>query len=79
MQEKSKEEKKKQRRMYYLAHKEEILRKYRLSKQKTTPEDRIALWTEQLQEKLENTKDELIKFWLERQIKYNKNFIDGEG
>lgn len=78
MKELSKEEKKAQRRKYYLAHREEILRKYREKKEKLTPEDRIQIWTEQLQAKLENTKDELIKFWLERQINFNKKILDGE-
>lgn len=78
MQEKSKEEKKAQRRMYYLAHKEEILRKYRQKKQKTTFQDRMEIWNEQMQEKLENTKDEVIKFWLQSQIRHNKNFLDGK-
>lgn len=73
-----KKDKKAQRRMYYEAHREEILRKYREKHNKTTQEDRTQIWTEQLEEKLENTKDELIKFWLESQIKYNKNFIDGK-
>ena len=78
MQEKSKEEKKAQRRMYYLAHKEEILRKYREKHNKTTPEDRMEIWNEQMQEKLENTKDELIKFWLQHQINFNKDFLNGK-
>lgn len=78
MQEKSKEEKKTQRRMYYLAHREEILRKYRLKKQKTTPEDRIQIWTEQLEDKLTKETSEIKRIWLESQIKYNKNFINGE-
>ena len=76
MNEKSKEEKKAQRRMYYLAHKEEILRKYREKHNKTTPEDRIQIWNEQMQEKLENTKDELIKFWLQHQINFNKKMLE---
>ena len=76
MNEKSKEEKKAQRRMYYLAHKEEILRKYRQKKQKTTFQDRMEIWNEQMQEKLENTKDELIKFWLQHQINFNKKMLE---
>ena len=76
MQEKSKEEKKAQRRMYYLAHKEEILRKYREKHNKTTPEDRMEIWNEQMQEKLENTKDEVIKFWLQHQINFNKKMLE---
>ena len=75
---KSKEELKAQRRMYYEAHREEILRKYRMKKQKTTPEDRIEIWNEQLKEKLENEKDEIIRFWIQSQIRHNKNFIDGK-
>lgn len=78
MQDKSKEEKKLQRRMYYLAHREEILRKYRMKKQKTTQEDRIALWTEQLEDKLSKETDEIKRIWLQSQIRHNKNFIDGE-
>jgi len=73
---KSKEELKAQRRMYYLAHKEEILRKYRQKKQKTTFQDRMELWNEQMQEKLENTKDEVIKFWLQHQINFNKKMLE---
>jgi len=76
MQEKSKEEKKKQRRMYYLAHKEEILRKYRLSKQKTTPEDRIALWNEQLQKRIDEETDETIRYWLQHQLNFNKKMLE---
>lgn len=76
MNEKSKEEKKAQRRMYYLAHKEEILRKYRQKKQKTTFQDRMEIWNEQMQEKLENTKNELIKFWLQHQINFNKKMLE---
>ena len=78
MKELSKEEKKAQRRKYYLAHREEILRKYREKKQKLTPEDRMKIWNEQMQEKLENTKDELIKFWLQHQINFNKDFLNGK-
>lgn len=78
MNEKSKEEKKAQRRMYYLAHREEILRKYRMKKQKTTQEDRIALWTEQLEDKLSKETDEIKRIWLQSQIRHNKNFIDGK-
>lgn len=73
---KSKEELKAQRRMYYLAHKEEILRKYRQKKQKTTFQDRMELWNEQMQEKLENTNDEVIKFWLQHQINFNKKMLE---
>lgn len=76
MKELSKEEKKAQRRMYYLAHKEEILRKYRQKKQKTTFQDRMEIWNEQMQEKLENTKDEVIKFWLQHQINFNKKMLE---
>ena len=64
--------------MYYLAHREEILRKYRLKKQKTTPEDRIQIWTEQLEDKLTKETSEIKRIWLESQIKYNKNFINGK-
>ena len=79
MQEKSKEEKKAQRRMYYEAHREEILRKYRLKKQKTTPEDRIQIWTEQLENKLEKETSEIKRIWLQSQIRHNKNYLNGEG
>lgn len=78
MQDKSKQDKKVQRRMYYLAHREEILRKYRQKKQKLTQEDRIALWTEQLEDKLSKETDEIKKIWLQSQIRHNKNFIDGK-
>ena len=76
MNEISKEEKKAQRRMYYEAHREEILRKYREKHNKTTQEDRMEIWNEQMQEKLENTKDELIKFWLQHQINFNKKMLE---
>lgn len=79
MQEINKQDKKAQRRMYYEAHREEILRKYREKHNKTTPEDRIALWTQQLEDKLEKETSEIKRIWLESQIKYNKNFIDGQG
>ena len=78
MQDKSKEEKKAQRRMYYLAHREEILRKYREKHNKTTPEDRIQIWTEQLEDKLEKETDKIKRIWLESQIRHNKNFINGK-
>lgn len=78
MQDKSKEEKKAQRRMYYEAHKEEILRKYREKKQKTTFQDRMEIWNNQMEEKLKNTTDETIRIWLQHQINFNKNFLDGE-
>ena len=78
MQEKSKQDKKAQRRMYYEAHREEILRKYRLKKQKTTQEDRIQIWTEQLEDKLSKETDEIKKIWLESQIRYNKNYLNGK-
>ena len=76
MQEKSKQDKKAQRRMYYEAHREEILRKYRQKKQKATFQDRMEIWNEQMQEKLENTKDELIKFWLQQQLNFNKKMLE---
>jgi hypothetical protein len=64
--------------MYYEAHREEILRKYREKKDKTTPEDRIQIWNEQMEKKLENTTDELIRFWLQHQINFNKDFLNGK-
>ena len=79
MKELSKEEKKKQRRMYYLAHREEILRKYRQKKQKLTPEDRIQIWTEQLEDKLEKETSEIKRIWFQSQIRHNKNFLNGKG
>lgn len=78
MKELSKEEKAAQRRMYYEAHREEILRKYREKHNKTTPEDRIQIWNEQMEKKLENTTDELIRFWLQHQISFNKDFLNGK-
>lgn len=78
MKELSKEEKATQRRMYYEAHREEILRKYREKHNKTTPEDRIQIWNEQMEKKLENTTDELIRFWLQHQINFNKDFLNGK-
>lgn len=76
--EKTKEEKKAQRRMYYEAHREEILRKYREKKQKTTFQDRITIWNEQIEKRLEEEKDKTIRFWLESQEKFNKMMMDGE-
>lgn len=76
--EKTKEEKKAQRRMYYEAHREEILRKYRQKKQKTTFQDRMELWNEQIEKRLEEEKDKTIRFWLESQEKFNKMMMDGE-
>lgn len=76
--EKTKEEKKAQRRMYYEAHREEILRKYREKKQKTTFQDRITIWNEQIEKRLEVEKDKTIRFWLESQEKFNKMMMDGE-
>ena len=72
MQEKSKEEKKAQRRMYYLAHKEEILRKYREKHNKTTPEDRIQIWNEQLQKRIDEEADETIQ----HQLNFNKKMLE---
>ena len=76
--EKTKEEKKAQRRMYYEAHREEILGKYREKKQKTTFQDRITIWNEQIEKRLEEEKDKTIRFWLESQEKFNKMMMDGE-
>lgn len=76
--EKTKEEKKAQRRMYYEAHREEILRKYREKKQKTTFQDRITVWNEQIEKRLEEEKDKTIRFWLESQEKFNKMMMDGK-
>lgn len=76
--EKTKEEKKAQRRMYYEAHREEILRKYREKKQKTTFQDRITIWNEQIEKRLEVEKDKTIRFWLESQEKFNKMMMNGE-
>ena len=76
--EKTKEEKKAQRRMYYEAHREEILRKYREKKQKTTFQDRITIWNEQIEKRLEVEKDKTIRFWLESQEKFNKMMMDGK-
>lgn len=76
--EKTKEEKKAQRRVYYEAHREEILRKYREKKQKTTFQDRIAIWNEQIEKRLEEEKDKTIRFWLESQEKFNKMMMDGK-
>lgn len=78
MKELSKEEKAAQRRMYYEAHREEILRKYREKHNKTTPEDRIQIWTEQLEDKLEKETSEIKRIWLQSQIRHNKNFLDGK-
>jgi len=64
--------------MYYEAHREEILRKYREKKQKTTFQDRITIWNEQIEKRLEEEKDKTIRFWLESQEKFNKMMMDGE-
>lgn len=78
MQDKSKEEKKKQRRMYYEAHREEILRKYREKKQKTTFQDRMEIWNEQLQKRIDEEADETIRYWLQHQLNFNKRTLSGE-
>ena len=76
MKEISKEEKKAQRRMYYLAHKEEILRKYREKHNKATPEDRIQIWNEQLQKRIDEEADETIRYWLQHQLNFNKKMLE---
>lgn len=78
MKELSKEEKAAQRRMYYEAHREQILRKYREKHNKTTPEDRIQIWNEQMEDKLEKETDKIKRIWLESQIRHNKNFLNGK-
>lgn len=76
MQDKSKEELKAQRRMYYEAHREEILRKYRMKKQKLTPEDRMEIWNEQLQKRIDEETDETIRYWLQHQLNFNKKMLE---
>lgn len=35
-------------------------------------------WTEQLQSKLEKETDDKIRYWLQHQLYYNKNYLNGK-